>query len=742
MPEKVFKFDFSKQDDQQKFDASSQEIKDEVLKEAQEKAQNLNDFMKREGLKDPEEAMEKILAKMRTSLSRGSVDEALEIKNNFPIAPEQLALPEVEQAALEGLKDRLANGSVDGALKIKNNFPIALEKLEQAAFEGLRDRLARGYIDEALKIKNNFPIAHEKLEQAVFEGLRDYLSNEYNDIATIKNYLSFINKQSLVDAFPEIAVKKEQLMEYLSSQMNVAPEKVKVFSRVADRSLAAQVFLYQNNIDTLVTSITQSPFLLDAVINNEMFGTRLFAAYPKFDETSKEKITFLFQMKEEIMAQNPRIKEDTVEFRWAMQEKLKTYAKNPKILQQLQEAGIDVENWLNYDVEEEFVLGGEALEKVSMLQFIERPFNRIVGETVPKYIEIVNEELGPYKEELGKIGVKDEKMIQEAQEKITNRKNILAKTADEKKRAGIEKGIASLEKSIANAKTVPLAEKLQGAISGIENIVNSAKKKKEEIKQAEQAKKYQKVNELKKKLHKDYKTLCQRFNSFQEDLQNYMEKYFDKHGQAIMQSVNSQVTEMLNHFATDREDLEKVFENVDFDKQIKKPKAVSLGLWHRNPDIDLYLGNYSPCCISIESGSGGNNSESALADYLTDVAMQVLNLTDKEKNVPIMSAWLYLGKNLQGEAALIIDNIESDALQTNLYQDEIWQRVQKYILDYANKIGVKKVSMGRDNNDIEPKNAKTDEEEYKKIGPVNGKRPNGYYLESEEEYNLYMIWQK
>ena len=44
--------------------------------------------MKREGLKDPEEAMEKILAKMRTSLSRGSVDEALEIKNNFPIAPE------------------------------------------------------------------------------------------------------------------------------------------------------------------------------------------------------------------------------------------------------------------------------------------------------------------------------------------------------------------------------------------------------------------------------------------------------------------------------------------------------------------------------------------------------------------------------------------------------------------------------------------------------------------------------
>ena len=137
MPEKVFKFDFSKQDDQQKFDASSQEIKDEVLKEAQEKAQNLNDFMKREGLKDPEEAIEKILAKMRTSLSRGSVDEALEIKNNFPIAPEKL-----EQAAFECFKYCLAEGYVYDALKIKNNFPIAPEQLalpevKQAAFKWL-----------------------------------------------------------------------------------------------------------------------------------------------------------------------------------------------------------------------------------------------------------------------------------------------------------------------------------------------------------------------------------------------------------------------------------------------------------------------------------------------------------------------------------------------------------------------------------------------------------------------------
>ena len=146
MPEKVFKFDFSKQDDQQKFDASSQEIKDEVLKEAQEKAQNLNDFMKREGLKDPEEAIEKILAKMRTALSNGYVDVVLKIKDYFSIAPEKL-----EQAAFEGFKNCLAEGFIKNALEIKDNFSIvseqlALPEVEQAALEGLKNCLANGAV--------------------------------------------------------------------------------------------------------------------------------------------------------------------------------------------------------------------------------------------------------------------------------------------------------------------------------------------------------------------------------------------------------------------------------------------------------------------------------------------------------------------------------------------------------------------------------------------------------------------
>ena len=156
---------------------------------------------------------------------------------------------------------------------------------------------------------------------------------------------------------------------------------------------------------------------------------------------------------------------------------------------------------------------------------------------------------------------------------------------------------------------------------------------------------------------------------------------------------------------------------------------------------------------------------------MTDVSVQVLNLVDKERKIPIMSAWLYVGEDQNNKTALVIDNIESDASQTDLYQKEIWKRIEEYIIAYAKEIGVDKIVMGASNNDIEPIKVNRDNNKYKKIGPisVNG-RSTGYYLESEyvsddyeeyvdeggeeyEEYeedeenevesrNLYLIWKK
>ena len=55
-------------------------------------------------------------------------------------------------------------------------------------------------------------------------------------------------------------------------------------------------------------------------------------------------------------------------------------------------------------------------------------------------------------------------------------------------------------------------------------------------------------------------------------------------------------------------------------------------------------------------------------------------------------------------------------------------------------IGAKKVSIRKSYNDIEPKDTVTNKGSYSKIGSVNGKRSDGYYLESEDEDELYLIW--
>ena len=70
-------------------------------------------------------------------------------------------------------------------------------------------------------------------------------------------------------------------------------------------------------------------------------------------------------------------------------------------------------------------------------------------------------------------------------------------------------------------------------------------------------------------------------------------------------------------------------------------QPMSIFVWARNPDIDLYQGNYSPCCICIDSEHMG--AESTIADYNTDLGVQIVNIWDEVKNEPVTAAWCWLG---------------------------------------------------------------------------------------------------
>jgi hypothetical protein len=738
--------------------ASFEAIKKHLLKQNINKVEKIKNY-----LKIPQEMIyQASLEVIKKCLSDRWIDMAEKIQLS-----ETLKIPQemIHQASFEAIKDHLLKRNIDEVEQIQasGELKIPQEMIQQASFDVIKKYLSEdtytGIID-AMEIQKIFPISREMLQkilqikevqQTVLDTIKGIVLSESDEInSEIQDILSFLGLQSLRDIIQSLDISIQSIVSKLKLSEEIDKEEIKIFIDNFEQSLGIQIFIYQNSDDEIVEIIKKYPFLLDAILKNR-FGSRLFTAYEGFDKTSKKKIEKLFQWKDEIIEENMGIDQNSLEFRLAMQEKIKIAWKNEEIAQKISSEGIDINVWLQYSETEDFELGGKEIENVSILNMVERPLNRILENTIPKYIQIVRTEIEPYKEDLKEVKmdiavITGGKRI-EIEDKLASMRRALEQTPvnDLNRKNGIKKGIDNLEQQLSKTKEIVCLDKIYASIANIISVAKKLQEYKEKFKEAEEGKEYKKMREIKIKLFRNYKILEYRFQKFQDELKDIISNNFTGHGDAILQAIDTQTAEMLNHLTTDGKDIKKIFEDDDLDAQMKNIKNVELALWNRNPDLDLYLGNYSPCCISVEGGAGWDGSESAVADYLTDVSIQILNLTNKETGDPIMSAWLYLGKDKKGNTAIIIDNIESNALETDLYQKEIWDRVENYITQLAKKINVKKVSMGVDNNDIEPSDIEDDDYgEYRKIGPNNGKgrKSAGYYLESEDERNMYLIWGK
>ncbi|MEK7538530.1 MAG: hypothetical protein AAB552_01685, partial [Patescibacteria group bacterium] len=144
------KFDFSKIEDQKRFEELPKEKREEIVDDAQKEAERV-----REGLSGFIE-----------ELSLGSLGEAIRIKERFSL-PEDV----VQQAAKEELIISLSTGHINNALNIKEKFDIPEEfllsaEVQQAAKEGFIKCLSKRYIDEAIKIKEKFSLPEDVVQQA------------------------------------------------------------------------------------------------------------------------------------------------------------------------------------------------------------------------------------------------------------------------------------------------------------------------------------------------------------------------------------------------------------------------------------------------------------------------------------------------------------------------------------------------------------------------------------------------
>lgn len=153
---------------------------------------------------------------------------------------------------------------------------------------------------------------------------------------------------------------------------------------------------------------------------------------------------------------------------------------------------------------------------------------------------------------------------------------------------------------------------------------------------------------------------------------------------------------------------------------------MKISLWSRNPDKDLYLGNYTNCCIRIDSEHLG--SECAIADYATDLGMQIVAIYDEKKKIPAVVGWCWVGYDNDDNVALVIDNIEGNTEYTSQYKQQFEERLKRYIEEYAKQSGIQRVVQGPHNNDL---TIASMDSKYFKLGGYN--RASGYYLEGEDE---------
>ena len=645
-------------------------------------------------------------------LAEGKNKEGEKLVQAFGILPEALNTTDtskIEKLKIKKATDLLSSGDLQSALTFVESNPDIKEKLKELVEiqEKIKPRIIEilngGDSEKALKVIEYFvsnkttPEDILKLD-SVKEAFFDKLSESYPKLA--KKYLSSFN--SLFNIWEDISKFGEAFQMLLDKQ-----------------------------------------FLAEALENNDRYGLKLLLKFSSLDKLSKANIETLYKNKTDILNENPDIDPNSRDFRIAMQNKLESYRRNFEIFSVLRKAGIDAEEWLNHEDEEYFELGRDRSLKFS--DTIVTPIERI-KETIDQYIETIKEVLEPYKNELTsfRVPLKNVDELKAELEKLKLEKQKADEDGNIKKADGITKGISNIERQIANSKDIPLWEKTLSSLSLIDLVKKDIFKaygelRETEVKLAEKEtdtaisaiQKRKELVKLKSKIELAKKELKEKVLLLSGRLTEFDHDFFlsispalgEDRTESLQQEKNEGVQEHIDHYYSDSETLKNIFFEKEDSGLDGQPMKISV--WDRNPDIDLYLGNYTDCCIRIDSAHMGE--ESTIADYLTDVGMQIVNIYDEKKKIPVATAWCWVGHDDDDQVAFVIDNIEANTDYSTKYKTQLEEKLKEYMINYSKKVGAKLVQ-GRSNNDLVVASM---DSSYFKLGGFN--RASGYFLEAEDE---------
>jgi hypothetical protein len=566
------------------------------------------------------------------------------------------------------------------------------------------------------------------------------------DHADITNCLIVSGKKELVfdnlDKFTGLTVagfrRIPEIDSFLTQFESIIPGIINKFTVEQVLEIASEPTKKQKEVSLILKT---APFLAEAFFANR-YGIKLVFKYPELDALSKENISLLYGTKEN----RGNTEQDTLEFRALVQERLGMYKNNGKIVGSLQRKGVDTEKWLKFQELSIFDLGEE--EDTSFAERIHLPITRL-NESKEKYIKSFRETLKPYFAELSRLSItEDTHALKENLEKMKEAREKAKTNGNDKKADGIQKGIDSLQAKIDNPKQAPVWDRIMGEVASIERVMSGVivsadaitehEKVVAELAETQSHENRKKLIEaktqnlvLEKKFRENLSLLDTRIADFEKNIGELLARFIgEEEKEKIFTVFHKVALEDRDHINTDISTLQKLLEDEEDEGKGTTPfkgTPMSIGVWNRNPDEDLYLGNYTDCCIRIDSDHMGE--ESTIADYLTDLGMQVVMARDEKKNIPVVAAWSFIGKNTKtGEAALVIDNIEANTDYSIPFQSQLSEKLKAYFEKYAQSIGVSKIVQGTANNDL--KIFKMDGD-YVKLGGYN--RKDGYFLEGERD---------
>ena len=117
-------------------------------------------------------------------------------------------------------------------------------------------------------------------------------------------------------------------------------------------------------------------------------------------------------------------------------------------------------------------------------------------------------------------------------------------------------------------------------------------------------------------------------------------------------------------------------DNVELDVAGKK---MTIKIWDRNPQEDLFMGNKTTCCTAI--GTGGNAGSTPI--YLLNTSYNVVDLYDVDDNVVGMSR-VFMGI-VDDEPVLIMDNIELNNTYIKGMSDTQKSEIRDGFFNYMNQ---------------------------------------------------------